>query len=173
LSVANFQPRKNIPGMLRALGALPEISRGDLAVVLVGEGAPEPTAQVQEAASTLGPKARVIRAGYREGVELRALYAGATALVFASTCESFGIPAVEAMAQRCPVALANTTALPEVGGEAAWYFDPADPDSIRHAVRSLLDAPSERARRATLGRARAAAYRWARSAETLVAALRA
>ena len=55
---------------------------------------------------------------------------GATALVFPSLCESFGIPAVEAMAQGTPVALADSTALPEIGGDAGWYFDPESEEAI-------------------------------------------
>jgi alpha-1,3-rhamnosyl/mannosyltransferase len=172
LSVANFQPRKNLALFLRALRAVPEVVEGELAVLLVGEGSESETRGVEEASARLGPRARVLRPGYRQGEELRALYAGASALVFPSLCESFGIPAVEAMAQRCPVALADSTALPEVAEEAGWYFPPDDEEALAATVRSLLADHAERARKVELGVARSAGYRWDASHERLIEALR-
>ena len=52
------------------------------------------------------------------------------------------------MAQGTPVALADSTALPEIGGEAGWYFNPNDEGSITATLRSLLDDSNERSRRA-------------------------
>ena len=109
--------------------------------------------------------------GYRQGNALRAAYAEAAALVFPSLCESFGIPAVEAMAQGTPVALANSTALPEIGGEAGWYFDPTDEEAIAATLRRLLDDSQERSRRITLGRSIAAGYNWQSANDRLVEAL--
>jgi len=172
LSVANYQLRKNLPRLVRAAARLGEVASGDLAIVLVGEGAADQARPIHETIAQAGPKARVLTPGYRQGPTLRALYAQATALVFASTCESFGIPAVEAMAQGCPVALADSTALPEVGGEAGWYFDPTREEAITEALRHLLDQPDERARRVELGRSIAQNFRWDRANAALLRALR-
>jgi len=173
LSVANFQPRKNLARLVRAAGRLAEVARGDLALVLLGAGSDDEARLLREASSAIGPRAVVAMPGYRQGVALRAIYAEATALVFPSTCESFGIPAVEAMAQGCPVALADSTALPEIGGDAGWYFDPEDDEAIADALRNLLDREDERGRRAALGRSIAEGYRWDRANDRLVEALRA
>jgi alpha-1,3-rhamnosyl/mannosyltransferase len=171
LSVANFQPRKNLVRLVRAAARLREVAAGDLALVLIGTGAAEEARLIREAAEAAGPRVVIRMPGYRQGHDLRALYAEATALVFPSLCESFGIPAVEAMAQGLPVALADSTALPEIGGEAGWYFDPRDEEAITASLRQLLDDQNERARRAGLGKAIAAKYRWDIANDLLVEAL--
>ncbi len=171
ISVANFQPRKNLVRLIKAAARLPEVCRGDLALVLIGAGDEGEVQQLRAAASEAGRRAIIRMPGYRQGRMLRAAYAEATALVFPSLCESFGIPAVEAMAQGLPVALAHTTALPEIGGEAGWYFDPNSEDAIAGGLRRLLDDSGERTRRAMLGKAIAAHYRWQNANDLLVEAL--
>jgi glycosyltransferase involved in cell wall biosynthesis len=171
LSVANFQPRKNLVRLIHAAARLPEVAAGELAIVLIGTGADEQARRLSEAVAAAESRILIRMPGYRQGNELRAIYAEARALVFPSLCESFGIPAVEAMAQGLPVALADSTALPEIGGEAGWYFDPLDEDAITASLRSLLDDHQERAGRAELGRTIAARYRWDAANDFLVEAL--
>ncbi len=168
LSVANFQARKNLAKLLGAAGRLPEVRDGSLAVVLVGDGSDSEAESLRTAAAKIGPKAIVKTPGYRQGRSLAAIYSEAAALVFPSLCESFGIPAVEAMARGCPVALANSTALPEVAGDAGWYFDPESEEAIAQTLRNLLDRPEERRWRAETGREIAANYRWTAATDRLV-----
>ena len=172
LSVANFQPRKNLLRLVRAASRLGELARGELALVLLGTGSDAEANGLREAIAAAGPRALIRMPGYRQGKALRAVYAEAAALVFTSRCESFGIPAVEAMAQSVPVALADSTALPEIGGPAGWYFNPESEEAILGALRALIDHPDERDRRARLGRAIAEGYRWQGANDLLVEALR-
>lgn len=171
LSVANFQPRKNLPRLIRAASRLREVERGEIALVLVGGGDESEAAALRAAAATAGSRAIIRMPGYRQGLRLRAIYAEAAALVFPSHCESFGIPAVEAMAQGVPVALADSTGLPEIGGDAGWYFPPESEEAITAALRDLLDRDEERARRADIGREIADRYRWRSANDLLVRAL--
>ena len=66
------------------------------------------------------------------------LYSKALAFVFPSLYEGFGIPALEAMNCDCPVVLSNTSSLPEVGGDAAIYFNPENIDDMRDKISSVI-----------------------------------
>lgn len=69
---------------------------------------------------------------------LATLYSNALAFVFPTKYEGFGIPALEAMNCDCPVILSNTSSLPEVGGDAAVYFDPNDINDIKIKIESVI-----------------------------------
>lgn len=66
------------------------------------------------------------------------LYSHALAFVFPSLYEGFGLPVLEAFHCGCPVILSNASSLPEVGGNAAVYFDPQDKISIRKQISLVL-----------------------------------
>jgi glycosyltransferase involved in cell wall biosynthesis len=89
--------------------------------------------------------------------ELVALYRRASALVFPSLYEGFGLPPVEAMACGCPVATSNAGSLPEVVGDAAVLVDPRDPESIAAGVLEALTRADELSQ---AGLARAATFTW-------------
>ena len=166
LSVANFQPRKNLESLIRAAAMVPEVARGEMALVLIGEGSEDQTRRLQQTIQALkNPKVQIQIAGYVQGVTLRAAYASATALVFPSLCESFGIPVLEAISQGCPVALANTTGLPDVAKESGWYFDPNSEESIAATMIELLVDSTLREARVAAGHRIASEYRWSRSAQ--------
>lgn len=69
---------------------------------------------------------------------LAGYYDGATALVYPSLYEGFGMPILEAMSLSCPVICSNSSSLPEAAGDAAVYFDPTDVESIKYALESSL-----------------------------------
>jgi glycosyltransferase involved in cell wall biosynthesis len=73
---------------------------------------------------------------------LSAYYSHAAMLVYPSLYEGFGIPLLEAMSHGCPVACSETSSLPEVGGNAALYFNPFSVDDIRYKIDALaFDKP--------------------------------
>ncbi|MBP9120702.1 MAG: glycosyltransferase family 4 protein [Ignavibacterium sp.] len=69
---------------------------------------------------------------------LATLYSNALAFIFPTLYEGFGIPALEAMNCDCPVIMSNTSSLPEVGGEAAIYFDPNNIDDMREKIKLVI-----------------------------------
>ena len=137
-------PHKNHRRLFDAF-ALMRRERPDLRLVLTGAG--------DFGDAPVGVDVR----GLVQYDEVVALMQRASALVFPSLYEGFGLPPLEAMACGCPVACSNAAALPETVGDAARLFDPADPRAIADAVLDVLAAPGEWVRR---GLEHAAGYSW-------------
>ena len=85
-------------------------------------------------------------------------------LVLPSDREGFGLVAIEAMACGTALVLADSSSLPEVGGEAACYFSPGDSVKLSEQLQWLLSEPRERERLSTLGLIRAKEFTWGRTA---------
>lgn len=137
-------PHKNHERLFEAF-ALLRRERPELRLVLTGGG---DFSDVPD-----GVEAR----GHVPRTALVSLLQRASALVFPSLYEGFGLPPLEAMACGCPVASSNAAALPEVVGDAARLFDPHDVSAIADAVREVLDDPQPWVER---GLARAAQFSW-------------
>jgi glycosyltransferase involved in cell wall biosynthesis len=67
------------------------------------------------------------------------VYQKAIAFIYPSLYEGFGIPILEAFACGCPVVLSDRSCFPEVGQNAALYFNPDDEEHIRHEVERVID----------------------------------
>jgi glycosyltransferase involved in cell wall biosynthesis len=163
ITVCAIEPRKNHAGFLHAFEILSH-DDPDLHWVIVGrkgwlyegffaelEGSPA--------------RERVILPGYIEDEDLAAVNAGALAFVFPSFGEGFGLPPLEAMGCGAPVASSNAFSLPEVGGDAARYFDPHETEQMVEVLRPILADPDLRAQMSQRGLARAARFSWQKAAE--------
>lgn len=96
------------------------------------------------------------------------MYTRAAAFVYPSLYEGFGIPPLEAMSLGCPVICGNTSSIPEVVGDAGEYFDPADIESMRVAIETVLQSPVRSKELVAKGHARRSLFSWQRCAsETL------
>lgn len=91
--------------------------------------------------------------------ELEEFYASLDVLVIPSHYEGFGLPVLEAMVRGVPVIAARSSSLPEVGGDAALYFDPNDPEELAERLNEVAD-PVVAAKLSEVGLARAAGYSW-------------
>ena len=100
-------------------------------------------------------------------VQLKTLYQNAGCFVFPSRYEGFGLPPVEAMACGCPVVAADIPALREVSAGAVQFCKPDSPEDIAAQVLAVLDSPAWRQELCEAGKARAAAFTWARAAAAL------
>ena len=157
-------PHKNHLVLVRALAAVP-----DALLVLTG-GAAQLERAVLAEADRLDVGDRVRRPGRVPRADLDGLLDGATALLFPSQFEGFGAPVLEAMSRGCPVVAADTTALPEVVGDAGILLPPDEPEEWSRVMLELLANPDRRRDLAAAGRARAAEFTWSRSATALLAA---
>ncbi len=100
--------------------------------------------------------------------ELRWLFANAQVFIYPSIYEGFGIPILDAFSLGCPVLLANASCFPEVGGDAALYFDPQDADAFREQLMRVIgiDAETKRMRADLIarGKERAKMFSWQKCA---------
>jgi len=85
--------------------------------------------------------------------------------VYPSLYEGFGIPILEAFSSGCPVIASNVTSIPEVGGDAALYFDPLDESDISKTLLHVLSNTQLRCSLKELGLARAKQFSWKDTAQ--------
>lgn len=154
--VGNRQHYKDGQTLLEAFGIIAK-RNADVTLLLVGGG--ELTRREHHVIRQLGMEGRVIQRSMGD-TAMASAYANALAMVFPSRYEGFGLPALEAMASGCPVVLAETSSLPEVGGTAAQYFPPGDSRRLAEVLIDLLDDPASRADMAAAGLARSRMFTW-------------
>lgn len=103
-----------------------------------------------------------------DDISLAALYSNAILFIFPSLYEGFGIPALEAMNCDCPLALSNISSLPEVGGDAALYFDPNDPKDIYKQLNKIIYDKSIRNLLIEKGKERRKEFSWQKTASETI-----
>jgi len=100
--------------------------------------------------------------------EIEDLYATAIIFVFPSLYEGFWIPLLEAFSVGCPVIASNGGALPEIGGDAAVYFDPNSVDNMRSTIENVLLSPSLQKELVIKGREQVKKFSWDRCVKETV-----
>ncbi|HEY8926825.1 MAG TPA: glycosyltransferase family 1 protein [Polyangia bacterium] len=169
LSVGTLEPRKNLPLLLQAFDRL--LARtgtrsADLDLVTVGGRGWRDRELLAELRRRL-PGGRVHAVGYVPEADLVALYGGAEVLAYPSHFEGFGLPSLEAMACGTPVVASDVSALREVSGGAAILVPVGDAEALAAQIAALVEDPRARAAASARGLARAADFRWERTAERL------
>lgn len=166
LSLATLEPRKNLNFLIRCFSQVIEAEPTlDLNLVLVGVSGWQ-TAEIFQAASH-NPhiRSRIIFTGYLPDRDLSAIYSGATAFVYPSLYEGFGLPPLEAMQCGTPVITANTSSLPEVVGEAGILIDPTQEADLCQAILRVVYDTQLQADLSQRAAQRASQFSWARCAQ--------
>lgn len=166
LMVGRTESYKNHRGVIEALQAL-LWKHKDLRLVIVGKR-DESSYELERWALVNGYR-NVDFFGFATDEQLAWLYEHCKAYVFASFMEGFGLPGLEAMKHGAPVASSDQTSLPEIYGDAAAYFDPADPTDIASVVRQVIEDKKLRKSLIEKGKKRTAKYSWQRMAKQTLA----
>lgn len=165
LAVGSLQPRKNLIRLIRAYARLrSEVPNFTPQLVIVGRKlwlADEIFAEIRRQRWADD----VILTGYVDDADLPKLYRQATAFVYPSLFEGFGLPPVEAMACGTPVITSNVSSLPEVTGGAALLIDPMDQSSIESALLTITGDQGLRKHLRELGIEQAKKFTWQAAAE--------
>jgi glycosyltransferase involved in cell wall biosynthesis len=168
LSLSTLEPRKNLDFVIRCFGELiqaqPEL---DLNLVLVGVNGWK-NLEIFAAARDERVRSRIIFTGYLPDQSLSAIYSGATAFLYPSLYEGFGLPPLEAMQCGTPVITSNTSSLPEVVGEAGLLIDPTQADQLMAAILQVVQDSALRQRLSEQALARSQQFSWGHCADRTV-----
>ena len=137
LFVGTIEPRKNLMTLLKAYEKFRENSAQNHQLVLVGKLGWQSN-DVLKAIDQSPFKGDIIRAGYVDRVDLPVLYSMTEAFIYPSFYEGFGLPVLEAMACGAPCIVSNISSLPEVGGDAALYFDPQEFNGLLKQINNIV-----------------------------------
>jgi glycosyltransferase involved in cell wall biosynthesis len=161
LYVGNLEPRKNLERLIEAFARMPS-KEHDL--LIAGNRWYRGESAVHKARA-LGLEGRVKFLGYVPRSDLPGLFSGATAFVYPSLLEGFGLPIVEAMACGAPVITSNTSSMKEVAGDSAVLVDPTSVLELTEALAMLGEDAQARHDLSRKGLSRAAQFSWNRTAE--------
>jgi len=172
LYVGRIQPRKNLARLIAAFTQCAEADESfDYDLAIAGDaGWLESGIYAAAEASPVHDRIRFL--GYVDEGHLPALYTAADAVALVSLWEGYGLPAIEALACGTPVLAANTSALPEVVGDAGVSVDPYNVDEIAAGLSQLVTDQALRAKLAENATVQRARYTWADAAERTAAAIR-
>jgi len=163
LAVSSLNPRKNFRNLLSAFGRL---KFSGIKLVIAGER--KNIFADRELKNLVGENKNVIFYGYASDEDLIGLYKNARLLIYPSLYEGFGLSPLEAMACGCPIIVSNTTSLPEVCGDAAYYVDPHSEESIADGMYMVLTDETLRQDLIRKGFERVKLFSWEKSAKEYI-----
>lgn len=160
LSVSSIDPRKNFYNLILAFNKL-DITGLELMII----GSEHSVFNNRDLKKAIQSNKNIHFTGYLSDEELVQQYKNAILFVYPSIYEGFGMPPLEAMAFGCPAIVSNTTSLPEVCGDAAYYIDPYDINDIADGMKEVLENHGLREQLIRNGYARIKLFSWEKSAK--------
>jgi glycosyltransferase involved in cell wall biosynthesis len=160
LIIGSASPHKNVAGVVRAIRNFPGL---EITLVIAGGEYSRVFKPVEGTESE-----HIIRLGYVNDSQLRALYENALCLLFPSFYEGFGLPPLEAMSCGCPVISSNKACLPEIYRDAALYFDPTSAEEIQKSITEFLANPALREQSREKGFTLVKQYTWKVAVKSLL-----
>lgn len=160
LAVGTLEPRKNLETLVKAY-LKSEMSEP---LVLVGKSGWK-NEQLLSLIKEYPQKIKQL--GFIPDEDLAALFRQASCFIYPSLYEGFGMPVLESMAVGTPVITSNVSSLPEVGGDAAKYVDPGDPEEIVRAIREVVGDKGVGKKMVEEGFKQARKFSWEESAKKL------
>lgn len=168
LYVGTVEPRKNLVRLIRAFEKLKKEANIMHQLVLAG-GNGWQNGEIYQAAEESFCKEKIIFTGYLSNGEKNTLYKNASAFVFPSLYEGFGMPPLEAMHWGCPVVTADAASLPEVVGVAAELVDPLNEEMIAEGIWRVLSNDDYAKELVREGYSQSKRFSWDASAQQLIA----
>jgi glycosyltransferase involved in cell wall biosynthesis/ubiquinone/menaquinone biosynthesis C-methylase UbiE len=168
--VTKWGVQKNFDTLFKAAQKLQKESY-HFKIILTLDKSSRETNETMAMARNLGIEALIENYGEVAFDDVSAIYDGLDMFVFASVCESFGFPTVEAMARGLPIITARTKENAEVTRGAALEFSPDDADALASHLATMMNDDQERAKRANLSLVASRRYSWENAARETIAAL--
>lgn len=172
LHAGSMFKRKNIPALISAFNKIKASGYPNLKLVLAGPSTSNKidndSLLIMKTIESMNLQNQIVLTGYLSAGELAQLYKNALMYVFPSINEGFGIPVLEAFSYGLPVAVANNTCLPEVGGNAVLQFNPFDTDDIAKKIMTVLDDAELRKDMISKGQERLKLFSWQTTATKLI-----
>ena len=137
--LGNTVPKKNLTGMLQAYDIYSNSEQNPIDLVMA-ESTESELDHMLKKLKLEHLKQHIHLTGYVKQADLPAIYSGAEVFVYPSLRESFGIPIIEAMACGTTVITSDTSSMPEVGGQAAFFINPYKPESIASQLSEFLNS---------------------------------
>ncbi len=167
LFVSTIEPRKNIINLIKGFNILKDFYGIDHDLILIGKKGWS-YGPIFEAIERSPWRSHIHHLDYLPDEQVQEFYRHAQVFVYPSHYEGFGLPVLEAMTFGVPVVTANAASLPEVGGDAALYVDPQEPEEIAQQVFRILDDTDLQRELSTKGQQQAQRFSWEATAwETL------